>query len=121
MNEAVEHQVAGLVILTGPEFIHEIPASVLELANSLNFPILEQPYSLKMVLVTEVISNAIVQDNLIGQSIKLFLTRLINGFADAPELIHLRAAELGLKDNPPLCSGVRSPFDLSSATAQREP
>ncbi|WP_432696686.1 PucR family transcriptional regulator [Marinobacterium sp. YM272] len=101
VHEAVEHQVAGLVILTGPEFIREIPAGVLELANTLNFPILEQPYSLKMVVVTEVISNAIVQDNLIGQSTKLFLTRLINGFADAPELIHLRAAELGLNDNRP--------------------
>ncbi|MBZ9556464.1 MULTISPECIES: PucR family transcriptional regulator [unclassified Modicisalibacter] len=101
VSEAVEHRVAGLVILTGPEYIREIPAGVLDLANSLSFPILEQPYSLKMVLVTEVISNAIVQDNLIGQSIKLFLTRLINGFADAPELIHLRAAELGLNDERP--------------------
>ncbi|MDO6682895.1 MULTISPECIES: PucR family transcriptional regulator [unclassified Oceanobacter] len=101
VQEAVEHQVAGLVILTGPEYIRRIPAGVLELANALNFPILEQPYSLKMVLVTEVISNAIVQDNLIGQSTKLFLTRLINGFADAPELIHLRAAELDLNDNRP--------------------
>lgn len=101
IREAVAHQVAGLVILTGAEFIREIPPRVLELANTLNFPILEQPYSLKMVLVTEVISNAIVQDNLIGQSIRLFLTRLINGFADAPELIHLRAAELGLNDNRP--------------------
>lgn len=101
VHEAVKHQVAGLVILTGPEFIHAIPAGVLALANSLNFPVLEQPYSLKMVLVTEVISNAIVQDNLIGQSTKLFLTRLINGFADTPELIHLRAAELGLNDDRP--------------------
>lgn len=99
--EAVNHQVAGIVVLTGPEFIREIPASVLTLANDLNFPILEQPYSLKMVVVTEVISNAIVQDNLLGQSIRLFLTRLINGYADAPELIHLKAVELGLSDQRP--------------------
>jgi len=99
VREGVEQEAAGLVILTGPEYIREIPDSVLELANALNFPLLEQPYELKMVLVTEVISNAIVQDNLLGQSVKLFLNRLINGFADAPELIHLRASELGLKDN----------------------
>lgn len=99
LHEGVAHQAAGLVILTGPEYIREIPDSVLELANALNFPLLEQPYELKMVLVTEVISNAIVQDNLLGQSVKLFLNRLINGFADAPELIHLRARELGLNDS----------------------
>ncbi|KEA64698.1 hypothetical protein co-occurring with RecR [Marinobacterium lacunae] len=101
VREGARHQVAGLVILTGPEFIREIPASVLELANRLDFPILEQPYDLKMVVVTEVISNAIVQDNLMGQSVKLFLNKLINGFAEAPELIHLRATELGLSDSRP--------------------
>jgi|GEM_PF-143495 len=104
IEEAVEREVAGLVILTGPEFIQQIPASVLELANRLEFPLLEQPYELPMVFVTEVISNAIVQDNLIGQSVRLFLTRLINGFAQAPELIHLRASELGISDAKPFAT-----------------
>lgn len=101
VREGVERQVAGMVILTGPEFIKAIPGAVLALANRLNFTLLEQPYALKMVLVTEVISNAIVQDNLLGQSVRLFLSRLINGFAEAPELIHLRAGELGLPDKHP--------------------
>ncbi|MAS25093.1 MAG: CdaR family transcriptional regulator [Oceanospirillaceae bacterium] len=104
IEEAVEREVAGLVILTGPEFIQQIPANVLELANRLEFPLLEQPYELPMVFVTEVISNAIVQDNLIGQSVRLFLTRLINGFAQAPELIHLRASELGISDAKPFAT-----------------
>ncbi|MDK2779275.1 MAG: PucR family transcriptional regulator ligand-binding domain-containing protein [Pseudomonadota bacterium] len=104
ITEAVEREVAGLVILTGAEFIQQIPASVLELANRLEFPLLEQPYGLPMVFVTEVISNAIVQDNLIGQSVRLFLTRLINGFAQAPELIHLRASELGISDAKPFAT-----------------
>ncbi|MDF1763787.1 MAG: PucR family transcriptional regulator [Oleibacter sp.] len=98
---AVENEAAGMVILTGPDFIRNIPNSVLALANELGFALFEQPYSLPMVQVTEVISNAIVQDNLLGQSTKLFLTRLINGFADAPELVHLRASELGLSDTHP--------------------
>ena len=101
VNEAVQSNVAGLVILTGPEFIQQIPKSVLELANTHQLPILEQPYSLKMVLVTEVISNAIVQSNLLGKSIRLFLTKLINGFDQAPELIHLRAKDLGISDTNP--------------------
>ena len=101
VQEAYDQSVAGVVILTGPEFIREIHNSVLALANELGFPLLEQPYDLKMVIVTEVISNAIVQDNLLGQSVRLFLTRLINGFAETPELIHLRARELGLCDANP--------------------
>jgi sugar diacid utilization regulator len=39
-----------------------------------------------------------VQDNLLGKSVKLFLTKLINGFDQAPELIHLRAGDLGISD-----------------------
>ncbi len=101
IEEAVNSNVAGLVILTGPEFIHQIPNSVLELANKHQIPLLEQPYSLKMVLVTEIISNAIVQANLLGKSVRLFLTKLINGFDHAPELIHLRANDLGINDSNP--------------------
>ncbi|QRV24556.1 PucR family transcriptional regulator [Marinomonas foliarum] len=101
VKEAIASNVAGLVILTGQEYIQQIPNSVLELANQYQLPILEQPYSLKMVFVTEVISNAIVQDNLLGKSVRLFLTKLINGFDQAPELIHLRAGDLGISDNHP--------------------
>ncbi|MDO6562413.1 PucR family transcriptional regulator ligand-binding domain-containing protein [Amphritea sp. 1_MG-2023] len=101
IREAVEYGAAGIVILTGSEFIQSIPSSVKALANALGFALFEQPYSLPMVQVTEVICNAIVQDNLIGQSTRLFLTRLINGYADTPELIHLRAADLGLSDTRP--------------------
>jgi sugar diacid utilization regulator len=101
VEEAVNSNVAGLVILTGPEFIQQIPNSVLELANKHQIPLLEQPYSLKMVLVTEIISNAIVQANLLGKSVRLFLTKLINGFDHAPELIHLRANDLGITDSNP--------------------
>ncbi|MAD47268.1 MAG: CdaR family transcriptional regulator [Oceanospirillaceae bacterium] len=118
VEEAVEREVAGLVILTGPEFIQQIPASVLELANRLEFPILEQPYALPMVFVTEVISNAIVQDNLIGQSVRLFLTRLINGFAQAPELIHLRASELGISDAKPFATLALRFGDLPAAETE---
>lgn len=101
IREGAEHGAAGMVVLTGSDFIQVIPNNVKVLANELGFALLEQPYSLPMVQVTEVISNAIVQDNLIGQSTRLFLTRLINGYADTPELIHLRAADLGLSDTRP--------------------
>lgn len=97
VREGVEQRVAGMVILTGAEGMPAIPASVISLANELGCPLFEQPYALPLVVVTETLSNAIIQDNLTGQSTRLFLTRLINGGADTPELVRLRAAELGLE------------------------
>ncbi len=117
VREASDSQVAGLVILTGPEFIQKIPKSVLELANQLQVPLFEQPYDLKMVIVTEIISNAIVQDNLLGKSIRLFLTKLINGFQQAPELIHLRAKDLGISSHSAFVSLSLSYHQSSEAAA----
>ncbi|TCS36390.1 PucR family transcriptional regulator [Reinekea marinisedimentorum] len=96
IEEGYRAQVSGFVILTGHEFIKKIPASVLKKANDLSIPILEQPYNLKMVLVTEILSNTLVQDRLMGQSLRLFLSRLVNSFTEAPELVELRARELGI-------------------------
>ena len=97
VREGIEQRVAGIVMLTGADGIREIPGSVIKLANELGCALFEQPYALPLVVVTETLSNAIVQDNLIGQSTKLFLMRLIHGIADTPELIQLRAKELGLE------------------------
>ncbi|WP_087719293.1 PucR family transcriptional regulator [Salinicola salarius] len=97
VREGIEQRVAGIAMLTGADGIREIPGSVIKLANELGCPLFEQPYALPLVVVTETLSNAIVQDNLIGQSTKLFLTRLFHGVADTPELIQLRAKELGLE------------------------
>lgn len=96
LREAVEQRVAGIVFLVGTEGMAAIPPSVISLANALGCPIFEQPYALPLVSVTETLSNAIVQDRLAGQSAKLFLSRLLNGAAGTPELIELRARELGL-------------------------
>ncbi|PXF29003.1 hypothetical protein WH50_23140 [Pokkaliibacter plantistimulans] len=106
IEEGRARQVAGMVILTGQPFIRQIPAAVIQLANNYGFALLEQPYDLKMVSVTEIISNAIVQDNLLGHSRRLFLSRIIAGIAEAPELIHLRARELGIETQQPLCAMV---------------
>lgn len=61
LYEAVESGVAGLVILTGEAYIGQLPNGLLRLADQLALPLLEQPYSLPMVQVTETISRAIVQ------------------------------------------------------------
>ncbi|MFE8153562.1 PucR family transcriptional regulator ligand-binding domain-containing protein [Brenneria goodwinii] len=102
IEEGRSRQVAGMVILTGQPYIRRIPEAVIRLANQYGFALLEQPYDLKMVSVTEIISNAIVQDNLLGHSRRLFLGRIIAGIAEAPELIHLRARELNIEPEQPL-------------------
>jgi hypothetical protein len=61
LYEALASEVAGLVILTGDAYIGQIPNALLRLADQLVMPLLEQPYSLPMVQVTETIGRAIVQ------------------------------------------------------------
>ena len=61
LYEGVAAKVAGLVILTGDAYIGRLPAALLKLADQQQLPLLEQPYSLPMVTVTEVIGRAIVQ------------------------------------------------------------
>ena len=55
LDEACQRQVAGLVILTGPAYIQAIPQCLLDAAEAAGMPLIEQPYSLKMVLVTQAI------------------------------------------------------------------
>lgn len=61
LYEAIASKVAGLVILTGDAYIGQVPNSLLRLADQLAMPLLEQPYSLPMVTVTETIGRAIVR------------------------------------------------------------
>ncbi|WVM90360.1 PucR family transcriptional regulator ligand-binding domain-containing protein [Halopseudomonas pachastrellae] len=60
VHEGAATGVAGLVILTGDAYIGQLPAALLKRADALQLPLLEQPYSLPMVTVTEVISRAII-------------------------------------------------------------
>lgn len=61
LYEGAAAKVAGLVILTGDAYIARLPTALLRLADQHQLPLLEQPYSLPMVTVTEVIGRAIVQ------------------------------------------------------------
>ncbi|WP_203141518.1 PucR family transcriptional regulator [Marinobacter mangrovi] len=60
--EGVDANIAGLVVLTGAAYIGQLPASLVRLADECQLPLLEQPYSLPMVTVTEVVSRAIIAD-----------------------------------------------------------
>ncbi|MFT5645123.1 MAG: sugar diacid utilization regulator [Janthinobacterium sp.] len=101
VQEAHDRRCAGLVILTGPLYIHDIPESVLAEANRLGVPLIEQPYALPLIVVTEAIGSALVQAQLLGSSRQQFIEQLLEGnLADTAVLAH-RAARLAIDLSQP--------------------
>ena len=96
VRQAVERATAGLVILTGAEYIQAIPASVIAEAERLGLPLLEQPYGLKMVVVTQAIGTALVQQQMIGSSRQHVLEQLLEGDYQSLDVLLQRAASLDL-------------------------
>ena len=117
LREGYQHGIAGMVILTGEAFIHEIPSVVIELADELGIPLVEQPYSLKMVIVTHLIGTALVQRATALRSKRDLLTQLLTGEYPSLDIAHQRAQHLQLALDTPrhvvalrLC-GVQALFD----------
>ena len=96
VRQAVERATAGLVILTGAEYIHSIPAAVVAEAERLGLPLLEQPYGLKMVVVTQAIGTALVQQQMLGSSRQHVLEQLLEGDYQSLDILLQRAASLDL-------------------------
>ncbi|MCQ5473148.1 Fis family transcriptional regulator [Pantoea conspicua] len=100
--EGKQRAIAGLVILTGGAYINEIPARVITLADELGIPLIEQPYLLKMVIVTERIGTALVSSENTLQSRRDIMLQLLTG--DYPDLhiIQQRALHQQLDLTKPL-------------------
>lgn len=96
LDEACQRHVAGLVILTGPAYIQAIPQRLLDAAEAVGMPLIEQPYSLKMVLVTQAIGSALIQSEQLGRSRHDVLERLLSGDYQSLELLLHRAAQLDM-------------------------
>ncbi|WP_338570286.1 PucR family transcriptional regulator [Pseudomonas canadensis] len=96
LEEACERQVAGLVVLTGPAYIQAIPPRLLDAAEAAGMPLIEQPYSLKMVLVTQAIGSALIQSEQLGRSRHDVMERLLTGDYQSLELLLHRASQLGM-------------------------
>ncbi|MBA1291495.1 PucR family transcriptional regulator [Pseudomonas japonica] len=84
VEDGVAVGIAGLVILTGGTFIQRIPAAVIERADELGLPLIEQPYLLKMVVVTHAIGTALVHMDQAQRSRHDILSQLLSG--DYPSL-----------------------------------
>ncbi|MBB4863207.1 sugar diacid utilization regulator [Pseudomonas nitritireducens] len=96
VREGVASGIAGIVILTGDEFIQRIPRSVVLLAEAEGLPLIEQPYALKMVIVTHLIGTALVQMTQVKTSRRDILGQLLSGDFPSLEIVRRRAQHLEL-------------------------
>ena len=60
MRESVSKGLAGMVMLIGERYIPEIPPSLVELADASCFPLFEMPWDVKLIDVTQEISENIM-------------------------------------------------------------
>lgn len=102
LQEGKQRAIAGMVILTGDAYISEIPARVIALADELGIPLIEQPYLLKMVLVTERIGTALVSSEHSLQSRRDILLQLLTGDYPDLQILHQRALHQQLNFARPL-------------------
>lgn len=101
VREGVASGIAGIVILTGDEFIQRIPQSVVLLAEAEGLPLIEQPYALKMVIVTHLIGTALVQVTQVKTSRRDILGQLLSGDYPSLEIVRHRAQHLDLPLDTP--------------------
>jgi len=79
-----ERNLSGLVINVG-RYIKETPKEVIELANSMNFPIFELPFEVKLIDVIQSICKAIFNTRLKEESMNGFMKEIIFGNAKITE------------------------------------
>ncbi len=102
LMEGKQRGIAGMVILTGEVYIHAIPATLIALADELGIPLIEQPYLLKMVIVTERIGTALVRSENALQSQRDILMQLVTGDYPDLQMLHQRALHQQLDFTRPL-------------------
>lgn len=64
MKEAVKNKIAGVVMLTGGEYIKTIPRSVIRYANEQAIPLYKMPFMLRLVDITREISRVILENQI---------------------------------------------------------
>lgn len=96
VHESVASGVAGLVVLTGDAFIQQIPQAVVALAEAEGLPLIEQPYDLKMIVVTHLIGTALVTMGQVRQSRGDILAQLLSGDYPSLDIVQRRAMHLQL-------------------------
>jgi DNA-binding PucR family transcriptional regulator len=89
-----EKKLSGLIINIGP-YIERTPPKVIDIANSLNFPIFELPFEVKFIDVTQSICRAIFNNRIEQGTMDNFMKDIIFGDVIFSEEIYNRAAFYG--------------------------
>lgn len=84
LEECIRKKLAGLVILTGSEYISQLPPYIIHRADEAKFPVFAMPWEIKLIDVTREITNLIVYDQLERKKIRRFLGYLL--FSPVAEL-----------------------------------
>lgn len=84
LEECIRKKLAGLVILTGSEYISQLPPYIIHRADEAKFPVFVMPWEIKLIDVTREITNLIVYDQLERKKIRRFLGYLL--FSPVTEL-----------------------------------
>lgn len=91
VDECSHRNVAGLVLNVGP-FIPTTPVDVIQLADTLGFPLFELPWEVKLVEVTKEICNHIMSQQVEEKSIQDIIENILYGDCSNPEILSTRAA-----------------------------
>ncbi|MCE0495685.1 PucR family transcriptional regulator [Vibrio salinus] len=86
---------AAVIVLTGSKHIPSLKQSWRDLCDEKQVPLLEQPYHLPMVTVTERISNAIIQDTFSQRSKQWFIQQLIDARLPSENTTIDQAGQMG--------------------------
>lgn len=95
ITTAKARNASGLVLLTHSPYLEEIPHKVLAFADQCGFPVIEQPWTLPMVKVTELLSNAIIMTDLEHKSTRWLVQHLLES-AVPSDMTLLKASEHGI-------------------------
>lgn len=104
---------AVIVVLTGSDFIPFLPNEWVKKCEKMGIALIEQPYSLPMVTVTEKLSNALIQDTLAQRSKQWFLQQVIETQSPAQPIVVEQASKLGLQTNVPLSVAMITPLNIA--------
>lgn len=107
--------VSAIVVLTGSVHIPTLTQSWVTMCEQEGLPLIEQPYSLPMVTVTERLSNAIIQDTFSQRSKQWFIQQLIHSSTPVPPIALSQAHALGLECDTELTLAMLRPNQAKEA------
>lgn len=113
IKDIASRNLSGLVINVGP-YIKEIPKEVIDFANSVDFPVFELPFEVKLIDVTQTICRAIFARNAHKESVNNFMREVIFENINIDEGIMDRAILYGYKREKKYCSLVVDIDDFGS-------